>query len=187
DNGAARTPRTRSYRGEWSEPSGLLGPPGAFGLLTNRYRHQFGLNDEAMGKLAVTQRQHAVLNDNACEKLRKPITLDDYLNSRMIAEPVRLLDSVMPCDGASGLIMMSRSEARARGVKRFAVVTGYGERTNYRAGESVVDITDTGHAVAGKKAFAMAGISPRDVGSFQPYDDFILALLLQLEMLGFCE
>jgi acetyl-CoA acetyltransferase len=187
DNGAARTPRTRSYRGEWTEPSGLLGPPGAFGLLTTRYEHLFGLKHEAMGKLAVTQRQHALLNDNACEKLRKPISLDDYLNSRMIAEPVRLLDSVMPCDGATGLIMMSRSEAKARGISRFAVVTGYGERTNYRAGESIVDITETGHSIAGKKAFEMAKILPRDIGSFHPYDDFIFALLLQFEMLGFCK
>jgi acetyl-CoA acetyltransferase len=187
DNGAPRTRRTRSYREEWTEPSGLLGPPGAFGLLTKRYGHLFGLKYEALGKIAVTQRDHAILNENACERLRKPITVDDYLNSRMIADPVRLLDCVMPCDGASGLIMMSRAAARARGYKRYAAVTGYGERTNFRANQSLVDVTETGHSVAAETAFAMAGLKPRDIGSFHPYDDFLFAVLLQFEMLGFCK
>ena len=69
------------------------------------------------------------------EKLRKPITVDDYLNSRMIAEPVRLLDSVMVCDGASGLLVTSRKSAEKKGLSKIVVPIGYGERTNYRAGE----------------------------------------------------
>ena len=93
----------RGFGQEWSAPYGLIGPPAAFGLLSRRYEHQFGLDYRMLGKLAVAQRAHAVLNDNACEKLRKPMTVADYLNSRMIADPIRLLDSVMVCDGASGL------------------------------------------------------------------------------------
>ena len=182
-----RTQRTRSYRAEWTEPSGLLGPPGAFGFITRRYEHQFGLKYEALGKLAVTQRNHALMNDNACDKLRKPITIDDYLNSRMISEPVRLLDSVMPCDGANGVIVTTRAAAKARGLGRFAVVRGYGERTNYNSGKSLVDVTETGHKVAGKRAFEMAGLTPKDIDSFHPYDDFIIAIMMQMEMLGFCK
>jgi acetyl-CoA acetyltransferase len=52
---------------------------------------------------------------------------------------------------------------------------------------NIVDVTESGHSVAGKRAFAMAGIGPRDVASFHPYDDFIIAIMLQLEMLGFCK
>jgi acetyl-CoA acetyltransferase len=135
----------------------------------------------------VAQRGHALLNDLACEKLRKPLTVDDYLNSRMIADPIRLLDSVMVCDGASGLLVTSRKNAEKRGVNKLVVPIGYGERTTYRASEAIVDVTTTGHQPAGKKAFAAAGLQPKDIASFHPYDDFIIAIMLQLEMLGFCK
>ena len=179
--------RPRSYFGEWQQPTGYLGPPAAFGFLSKRYEHQFGLDFSALGKLAVAQRGHAVLNDLACEKLRKPITVDDYLNSRMIADPVRLLDSVMVCDGASGLLVTSKKNAEKRGITTCVVPVGYGERTNYRARDNIVDVTETGHLPAGARAFAQAGMKPSDIASFHPYDDFIIAIMLQLEMLGFCK
>jgi len=179
--------RMRAFHSEWTVPYGLLGAPAAFGLLSKRYEHQFGLDYAALGKLAVTQRQHALLNDNACEKLRKPITIEDYLNSRMIADPIRLLDSVMICDGASGLLVTGRRRAEQKGITKIVVPIGYGERTNFRWDESIVDVTETGHSVAGKRAFAAAGLSPRDICSFHPYDDFIIAIMMQLEMLGFCK
>ncbi len=179
--------RHRHYQAEWAQPSGYLGPPHAFGLLSKRYEHQYGLDYAALGKLAVAQRQHALLNDLACEKLRKPLTVTDYLNSRMIAEPIRLLDSVMVCDGASGLLITSRRNAEKRGLSKLVVPVGYGERTTYRASESIVDITETGHLAAGKRAFATAGLTPKEIASFHPYDDFIIAIMLQLEMLGFCK
>jgi acetyl-CoA acetyltransferase len=184
---AENNSRQRSFHGEWAAPLGYLGPPAAFGLLSKRYEHQFGLDYRALGKLAVAQRNHALLNDNACEKLRKPITVDDYINSRMIADPIRLLDSVMVCDGGSGLLVTTRKRAKQKGLNKFVVPIGFGERTNFRAAENIVDVTESGHSVAGKRAFAMAGIAPRDVGSFHPYDDFIIAIMLQLEMLGFCK
>jgi acetyl-CoA acetyltransferase len=74
------------------------------------------LDYRMLGKLAVTQRNHALMNENACEKLRVPITIDDYMNSRMIADPIRLLDCVMRADGAAGLIMMSRKRAKEKGL-----------------------------------------------------------------------
>jgi len=172
---------------EWIQPQGYLGPPAGFGFLSRRYEHQFGLDYAMLGKLAVAQRGHAVLNDLAVEKLRKPITVDDYLNSRMIADPVRLLDSVMVCDGGSGLLVTSRRNAEKRGLAKCVVPIGYGERTNYRVRENIVDVTETGHRVAGAKAFAQAGLKPSDIASFHPYDDFIIAIMIQLEMLGFCK
>lgn len=186
DTGVAEpNARDRSYRREWTEPYGLMGPPGAFGLLSRRYEHQYGLDYEMLGKLAVTQRSHAVLNENACEKLRVPITIADYMDSRMIADPIRLLDCVMPCDGAAGLLMTSRK--RAKGTSKFVVPIGYAERTNFRGGENLVDVTQSGHEVAGKRALAQAGLTIKDIASFHPYDDFIIAIMLQMEALGFCE
>jgi acetyl-CoA acetyltransferase len=179
--------RMRSFNAEWTNAYGLLGPPGAFGLLSKRYEHLYGLDYRMLAKLAVAQRGHAVLNPNAVEKLRQPITIDDYMTSRMIAEPIRLLDSVMVCDGASGLLVTSRARAKQKHVAKFVTPIGYGERTNFRIGESVVDVTQSGHLAAGKKAFAGAGLAPKDICSFHPYDDFIIAMMLQMEMLGFCK
>ncbi len=56
----------------------------------------------------------------------------------------------------------------------------------YRPASSIVDPTITGHRAAGAKAFAQAGLKPADIASFHPYDDFIIAIMMQLEMLGFC-
>ena len=178
--------RMRAFAEEWTAPLGYLGPVTAFGLLSRRYEHQFGLDYEMLGKLAAAQRHHAVLNPNAVAKLRKPITIEDYMLSRMIADPVRLLDCVMVCDGASAVIVTKRSRAEKRGLARLVVPLGYGERTNHLGTESVVDPTETGHKAAGARAFADAGITARDVASFHPYDDFIIAIMIQMEMLGFC-
>jgi acetyl-CoA acetyltransferase len=177
---------TYGFHEEWIDPYGEMGPPGAFGLISTRYEHEYGLDHSALGKLAVAQRNHAILNGNACEKLRKPITVEDYLNSRMISEPVRLLDCVMPADGANGLLLTSRKNAKAKQLDRFVVPVGYGELSNLHAARSISDATETGHRIAGERAFKQAGLKPKDIGSFQPYDDFIIAILLQLEMLGFC-
>lgn len=187
DTGVAESNRRdRNYRREWTDPYGLLGPPGAFGLLSRRYEHLYGLEYEVLGKLAVTQRSHAVLNENACEKLRKPITVADYLNSRMIAEPIRLLDCVMRCDAAAGLLMTSRRRAKEKGISRFVTPIAYSERTNFLGAENLVDVTRSGHEIAGKRAFELAGLAPKDIASVHPYDDFIIAIMLQFEALGFC-
>ena len=177
----------KPFRVEWTSALGYLGPPAGFGLLTQRYQHQFGLDFAMLGKLAVAQRNHAILNDNAVEKLRKPITVDDYLKSRMIADPIRLLDCVMVCDGASGLLVTSRKNAERKGFNKVVIPRGYSERTNHRINESIVDVTDTGHRIAGEAAFRRAGLKPQDMGSFHPYDDFIIAMMIQMEMLGFCK
>ena len=129
-----------------------MGPPGAFGLLSRAYEAKYGLDYRMLGKLAVTQRNHALLNDNACEKLRVPITIDDYLNSRMIADPIRLLDCVMRTDGAAGLIMMSRKRAKEKGLTKCIIPIGYAERTNFKGGENLVDVTKSGHEICGNKA-----------------------------------
>jgi acetyl-CoA acetyltransferase len=177
----------RNYRRDWTEPYGLLGPPGAFGLLQRAYDAKYGVDLHALGKLAVTQRDHALLNENACEELRVPITIEDYLNSRMIADPIRLLDCVMLADGAAGLIVTSRQRARQKGLHRYVIPIGYAERTNFLGGENFVDVTRSGHEIAGKKALLAAGLDIKDIRSFHPYDDFLIALVIQFEAFGFCK
>ena len=186
--GGQRTDHSHSYRREWTDPYGLMGPPGAFGLLSRAYEAKYGLDYRMLGKLAVTQRNHALMNENACEKLRVPITIDDYMNSRMIADPIRLLDCVMRADGAAGLLMMSRKRAKEKGLSKNIIPIGYAERTNFLGGENLVDVTKSGHEICGKKALG-AG-RPRHQGRRArsiPTTTSSSPIMLQFEAFGFCK
>jgi acetyl-CoA acetyltransferase len=175
-----------AYRYEFQYPHGLRGPVGVFGLLQKRYDLQYGLKDEALAKLAVTQRNHALMNPNAVSKLQKPITQEDYLKSRVVSDPLRMLDSVMVCDGANGVLVTSDENAERLGLKKRVYVTGYGEKTNFNNDQALGDITETGFTVAAPKALERAGKTTDDIDLFAPYDDFLIALILQMEQIGFC-
>ena len=189
---AAAAPTTRrvddqrSYRSEFRNPTGIQGPPGAFGLIMHRYMYQYDLKFEALGKLAVTQRKGAIVNDFAVEGLRKSMTIDDYLNARMVSTPLRLLDSVMPCDGANAIIITSTERAKKLGIKNFVHPISYSELTNFDIHEQLPDITETGFGIVGPEALQKAGMSTDDIDMFHPYDDFLIAEMLQLEQIGFC-
>lgn len=175
-----------AYRGEFQDPTGVQGPPGLFGLLVSRYAAQHELEYEALGKIAVTQREHALLNDNAYPKFRKPLTLEDYMSSRMVSDPLRLLDSVMFCDGANAVLVTSAENAKRLGLGKMAFPTAYAEITNFRGAEACPDVTETGFLEVGPTALRQAGMTPRDIRMFQPYDDFTIAVLMQMEQIGFC-
>ncbi|WP_316398231.1 thiolase family protein [Bradyrhizobium sp. 33ap4] len=179
------TPEQGAQRHEFQYPTGLRGPVGAFGMIMRRYDHLYGLNRDALAKLAVTQRQHAILNDNACPRLRKAMTEHDYLNSKLVSDPLRVLDSVMVCDGANAVLVMSAAEATRRGLKA-VYPTGYAERTHYKVTEPMTEIIDSGFLESGPRALKQAGLKASDIQSFHPYDDFIIAIMLQLEQIGFC-
>jgi acetyl-CoA acetyltransferase len=188
---AADAPSTRfvvhqsGYRAEFCDPFGY-GLPVSFGLLTTAYAARHGLPERGMAKLAVTQRNGALLNDNACDVLRVPLTEQDYLNSRMIAAPLRLLDCVMRCDGANAFLVTSTRRARELGFDRFVHPIAYREMNNFDPQRKLDDITLTGFSSVGPAALRDAGMTPKDVQSFHPYDDFYIALILQLEQIGFC-
>jgi len=173
-------------RHEFQYPVGLRGPVGAFGLLTQRYRHQYALKDDALAKLAVTQRNHALMNPNACDKLQVPMTAEEYLQSKFVSDPVRILDSVMVCDGANAVLVTSTENAKRLGAKKIIHPVGYGEITNFMGTEPLVDITDSGFTVAAPKALKQAGMTPKDIRMIHFYDDFLIAILLTLEHIGFC-
>jgi acetyl-CoA acetyltransferase len=176
----------RSYRSEFRNPVGIQGPPGAFGLLMRRYMYQYELQFEALGKLAVAQRNGAIVNENAVEGLRKSLTVEDYLNARMVSTPLRLLDSVMPCDGGNAILITTTDRARKMGVKKMAHPVSYAEIVNFNIREQLPDVTETGFSVAGPRALEKAGMTTDDIDMFHPYDDFLIAEMLQLEQIGFC-
>ncbi len=183
---SGKTPEQGAQRFEFQYPTGLRGPVGAFGMIMRRYDYLYGLKREALARLAVTQRNHALLNDNACPRLRKPITESDYLESKLVSDPLRVLDSVMVCDGANAVLVTSAKNAKARGMKAI-YPTGYAELTHYNLVDPATEITDSGFLEVGPKALKQAGLKTSDIQSFHPYDDFLIAIMLQLEHIGFCE
>jgi acetyl-CoA acetyltransferase len=176
-----------NYRTEFQDPAGYQGPLIAFGLMTDAYRQKYNFKQEALGKLALAQRAGALANDNAVANLRKPMTMDDYLNSRMVSDPIRLLDCVMRCDGANAVIVTTLDRAKALGAKKMVRLAAYSEITNYDPTNALPDPFESGFSVVGPDALKKAGMNPGDVDMFHPYDDFLIAMLFQLEQIGFCK
>lgn len=179
--------RQSGYRNEFLDPFGFSVLPLSFALLTSAYAERYGSVDAALAKLAVTQRNGALLNDRACDYLRMPLTEEDYLSSRMISYPLRLLDCVMRCDGANAFLVTSTRTARDIGCKTLVHPIAYRERINFDPKNEIDDITISGFSQAGPAALQDAGLAPGDIQSFHPYDDFYIAILLQLEQIGFCK
>lgn len=175
-----------AWRDEFQAPQGVLTPPAAFGLLMNRYAARHGLDPDAPGKIAVTQRAHGLMNPNACEALRKPLTIDDYRGARMIADPLRLLDCVMLCDGGSAVLVTTRKNADRLGLRRQVAPVAYAEISNHAHAQAAPDATDNGFAAIAPRLFAEAGCRPQDIRMLQLYDDFTIAVLMQLEAFGYC-
>lgn len=178
--------RLGGFRAEFMDAAGFQGPPVAFGILSDAYNQKYGLKLEALGTLAAVQRAGAVANENAIETFRKPITVEDYMDSRMITEPIRLLDCVMRCDGGNGLIVTTTERAKAMGVKKMVHPVAYGEISNYDPTNGTPDPVDSGFSVVGPEVLDKGGMTPADIDMFHPYDDFLIAVMLQMEQIGFC-
>ena len=99
-------------------PYGAGGPNGSFAFLTAYYMRTYGAKPEDFGKLCVAQRTNALRNPNALFK--KPLTLEEYLGARLVADPLRLFDCVMPCAGADAFLVMSEDRARRLGLRACA-------------------------------------------------------------------
>lgn len=162
-------------------PYGAGGANASFALLTDYYMRTFGARAEDFGKMCVAQRENARQCPHAL--LRKPLTLDEYLNARPIAEPLRLFDCVMPCAGAEAFLVMKRRHAARLGLWH-AVVLGATECHNPFPEDAIQ--TRGGWALDRDELFAQAGISRHNVDLVQTYDDYPVMSVIQLEDLGFC-
>lgn len=162
-------------------PYGAGGPNASFALLTSYYMRQYGARPEDFGKLCVAQRQNARGNPHAL--LRKPLTLEEYLNARLIAEPLRLFDCVMPCAGAEAFLVMSRDRAASLGLP-FVRVLSTCERHNAFP-EDPIQFRG-GWLLDREGLFSRAGVTHEQVDFLQTYDDYPVISLMQMEDLGFC-
>jgi acetyl-CoA acetyltransferase len=162
-------------------PYGAGGPNASFAFLTDYYMREYGARREDFGKLCVAQRRNALSFPHAL--FRKPLTLEEYLNARPIAEPLRLFDCVMPCAGAEAFLVMSRARAHDLGLS-FVNVLSTCERHNAFP-EDPIQMRG-GWALDRDELFARAGIRHEHVDFLQTYDDYPVISLLQFEDLGFC-
>src|ERR1019366_4270518 len=176
--------RTRGIFWDFQGPFGVMGASAQFGLVQTRYAHQYPLDDDQLGKIAVTTRFHASLNPGAI--YRKPFSLEEYKESRVLSAPIRLLDCVPIVNGGLAYIVTSAKSARSI-TDRPVYLLGAGEANNYyRGSRSQPDITYTGYTEAAPEAFRQAGVRHEDIDLFQPYDDYPFVALMSIEDWGFC-
>ena len=162
-------------------PYGAGGPNTSFAFLTAYYMRTYGAKPEDFGKLCVAQRANALHNPHALFK--KPLTLDEYLGARLVADPLRLFDCVMPCAGADAFLVMSEDRARRLGLPH-ARLTGAIERHNAFPDDPVQD--RGGWVMDRDCLYETAGVGPADIDLVEAYDDYPVINVLQIEDLGFC-
>ena len=153
-----------------------------YALVARRHMHEFGTTGEQLAWIKVAASHHAQHNVHAL--LRQVVTVEDVLNSPMVADPLHRLDCCVISDGG-GAVVVARGEI-AGSLKRPKVrILGCGEAAgNGNAGR--VDLTRSAASLSGPAAFAQAGVGPADIKYASIYDSFTITVLLQLEDLGFC-
>jgi acetyl-CoA acetyltransferase len=158
-------------------------PASAYALAASRHMHQYGTTREQLAQIAVAARQWALLNPAAWEK--EPLTVEQVLNARMVSHPLTVRDCCLVTDGGGALVMTSAARAKTLR-KPPAYVLGVGETISHQNISSMPDLTVTGAATSGAQAYAMAGLTPKDIDVVEVYDAFTITTLLFLEDLGFC-
>jgi acetyl-CoA C-acetyltransferase len=154
-----------------------------YAMCAMRHRYQYGTTAEQMAWVKVAASHHAQYNEHAM--LRDVVTVEEVINSPMIADPLHRLDCCVISDGG-GAIIMARPEI-AKTLKRPLVkLTGAGEAPKHQMGGKV-DLTYSGAVWSGPPAFAEAGVTPKDIKYASIYDSFTITVIMQLEDLGFCE
>lgn len=158
-------------------------PVGIFAMRTRRRMHDYGSKIEQFAGIAVKNRRHAALNPYA--QLRKPQTLEDVLNARMIADPLTVPHCCPIGDGASAAIVVSEKKARQLGLDPLISVEASAFRTPTLAGGSTSQDADTTGLTA-RDAYEQAGMGPEDISLVQVHDAFTVEEIDYCESMGFC-
>ncbi|MFQ5666120.1 MAG: thiolase family protein [Candidatus Binatia bacterium] len=162
---------------------GLFGAAGLHALAARRHMTLYGTQPEQLGEIAVTCRRHAGLTPHAQQ--HAPLTIDEYMASRYLVEPLRILDCCLISDGAGAVVVST--QARARDLKQRPVsIVGFGQAHHLTGLTSADYLTQLPALRAGQIAFQMAGVTHKDIDVAELYDCFTIVVLLQLEDYGFC-
>lgn len=169
---------------EFDIPYGHMAQNTGYAMIAQRYAAEYGYDPRAMAKIAVDQRTNACANPQALF-YGQPISIEDVLNSKLIADPLHVLEIVMPVSGGAAFVVASK-EVAARLNRRPAWITGCGEHLATKSPSYSENVLATPIGPASKKAFEMAGINPADVDLASIYDCYTITVLLTLEDAGFC-
>ncbi len=176
----------------WHHPFGVAAPAQEMALMARRHMHVYGTRAEHFGMQAVVQRDYASRNPNAI--MRNPITLDDWANARVIAEPIHLVDCSLENDGAVAYLVTSAEEARDLAQPPAyvlgAAIGGGPIHTELAEFFRTTGAYDPDRIIGGRliarELFGGAGITPADVDAAMIFDHFTMAVPLSLEQYGFC-
>ena len=154
-----------------------------YGMAAKRHMHEYGTTSEQLAEIRVAASQHAQYNEHAM--YRDPVTVEGVVDSRLVADPLHLLDCCVISDGGGALVVVSE-DVRDDLDRECVEVLGHGEAVSHHdAGR--IDLTRTGAEQSGKRAFAEADLGPEDVDYASIYDSFTITVLEAIEDLGFCE
>lgn len=165
-----------------SYPYGAGGPNASFALLTDAYMRTYGARREDFGKICVAQRSNALSFPHAL--MKKPLTLEHYMQARMISDPIALFDCVMPCAGAEAFLVTREDIARDLGLLPVGILATI-ERHNAFPDDPIQ--LRGGWALDADEMWNMSGVSPGNIDFLQTYDDYPVISMMQFEDLGFCE
>lgn len=170
-----------SFSRDGAMPYGEAGPNLPFALITQNYMERTGATREEFGRICIAERHNGAAFPHAL--LKKPLTMEEYLAARPIAEPLHLYDCVMPCSGAEAFLVMREDRAKSRKLPYARILAGI-ERHNAFP-EDGVQISG-GWPVERDALYQAAGLGPGDMAFLQAYDDYPVIVMFQLEGLGFC-
>ncbi len=185
---AAAQMNTNGLDNAWSYPYGLSTPAATVAMQARRYMHEYGATSEDFGRVAVADRRHAATNPNAFF-YERPITLEDHQSSRMIADPLRLLDCCQESDGAVAIVVTSTERAKdlkAGAVPIVAAAQGSAADQFVMTSYFRDDLGIPEMGVVGRDLWRQSGLAPGDIDTAVLYDHFTPYVLMQLEELGFC-
>lgn len=178
-----RSPNRNPIR-EMDVPFGASGANVAYALIAQRHMHQYGTTSEQLARAVVAQRYNAQRNPNAVFH-GMPLTVEDVLNSPMVADPLHLYEVVMPCAGGAAFVVTS--SARARELKHVPVrLAGAGEKITHRAIACAPDLTIGPLKDAITRAYKQAGVGPDQMNLLSLYDCYSIMLAVTVEDAGFC-
>lgn len=153
-----------------------------YGMAAQRHMHEYGTTSEDLAEIRVAASHHAQYNKHAM--YREPVTMEDVLQSRLVADPLHLLDCCVISDGGGALIVVSE-DVRSTLDRECVEVLGFGEAIGHHdAGR--VDLTRTAAERSGVRAFNEASLGPEHVDYASIYDSFTITVLEAIEDLGFC-